>query len=114
MAEGRASSKRVTEALDVGNNHVFGVVRLFFTGILGVHIGSVHTQFHQRPLVMHRERTNLARTGLRMTPPSTTGAGSLGSGVKTARCPLKDRGDLGIANIAQQKRYTPIADHHDR
>jgi glycosyltransferase involved in cell wall biosynthesis len=36
----------------------FGAVQLFFIGILGEYIGSIHTQVHKRPLVVERERIN--------------------------------------------------------
>jgi polyisoprenyl-phosphate glycosyltransferase len=38
--------------------YFFGSVQLFFVGILGEYIGSIHTQVHQRPLVVERERIN--------------------------------------------------------
>ena len=36
----------------------FGSVQLFFIGILGEYIGSIHTQVYQRPLVVEKERIN--------------------------------------------------------
>ncbi|MGO9109564.1 MAG: glycosyltransferase family 2 protein [Thermoguttaceae bacterium] len=36
----------------------FGAVQLFFTGILGEYIGSIHTQVLKRPLVIEKERIN--------------------------------------------------------
>ena len=39
--------------------YFFGAVQLFFIGILGEYIGSIHTQVHRRPLVVERERINL-------------------------------------------------------
>jgi glycosyltransferase involved in cell wall biosynthesis len=36
----------------------FGSVQLFFIGILGEYIGSIHTQVLRRPLVVERERVN--------------------------------------------------------
>ena len=36
----------------------FASVQLFFIGILGEYIGSIHTQVHKRPLVVERERIN--------------------------------------------------------
>lgn len=36
----------------------FGSVQLFFIGILGEYIGSIHTQVHKRPLVVELERIN--------------------------------------------------------
>jgi polyisoprenyl-phosphate glycosyltransferase len=36
-----------------------GAVQLFFIGILGEYIGSIHTQVHRRPLVVEKERINL-------------------------------------------------------
>ena len=38
--------------------YFFGSVQLFFIGILGEYIGSIHTQVHQRPLVIEKERIN--------------------------------------------------------
>ena len=39
--------------------YFFGAEQLFFIGILGEYIGSIHTQVHRRPLVVERERINL-------------------------------------------------------
>ena len=39
--------------------YFFGAVQLFFIGILGEYIGSIHTQVHRRPLVVEEERINL-------------------------------------------------------
>lgn len=36
----------------------FGAVQLFFIGILGEYIGSIHTQVLKRPLVIEKERIN--------------------------------------------------------
>ena len=36
--------------------YFFGAVQLFFIGILGEYIGSIHTQVHKRPLVVEKER----------------------------------------------------------
>ncbi len=36
----------------------FGSVQLFFIGILGEYIGSIHTQVYHRPLVVEKERIN--------------------------------------------------------
>jgi len=38
--------------------YFFGSVQLFFIGLLGEYIGSIHTQVHRRPLVVERERIN--------------------------------------------------------
>jgi len=38
--------------------YFFGSVQLFFIGILGEYIGSIHTQVHHRPLVIEKERIN--------------------------------------------------------
>jgi polyisoprenyl-phosphate glycosyltransferase len=38
--------------------YFFGAVQLFFIGILGEYIGSIHTQVHSRPLVVEKERIN--------------------------------------------------------
>jgi hypothetical protein len=46
--------------------YFFGAVQLFFIGILGEYIGSIHTQVHKRPHVVERERINLDdATGVR-------------------------------------------------
>ena len=39
--------------------YFFGAVQLFFIGVLGEYIGSIHTQAHKRPRVVERERINL-------------------------------------------------------
>ena len=36
----------------------FSAVQLFFIGIIGEYIGSIHTQVHKRPLVIEKERIN--------------------------------------------------------
>jgi glycosyltransferase involved in cell wall biosynthesis len=38
--------------------YFLGSVQLFFIGILGEYIGSIHTQVYHRPLVIERERIN--------------------------------------------------------
>lgn len=38
--------------------YFLGSVQLFFIGILGEYIGSIHTQIHHRPLVIEKERIN--------------------------------------------------------
>jgi polyisoprenyl-phosphate glycosyltransferase len=38
--------------------YFFGAIQLFFIGVLGEYIGSIHTQVHKRPLVVERERIN--------------------------------------------------------
>ena len=38
--------------------YFFGAVQLFFIGILGEYIGSIHTQVHRRPHAVERERIN--------------------------------------------------------
>lgn len=38
--------------------YFFGAVQLFFVGVLGEYIGSIHTQVHERPLVVEKERIN--------------------------------------------------------
>ena len=38
--------------------YFFGAVQLFFIGVLGEYIGSIHTQVHKRPIVVVRERIN--------------------------------------------------------
>jgi len=37
----------------------FGAVQLFFIGVIGEYIGSIHTQVLKRPLVIERERINI-------------------------------------------------------
>ena len=38
--------------------YFFGSVQLFFIGMLGEYIGSIHTQIYHRPLVIEKERIN--------------------------------------------------------
>ncbi len=38
--------------------YFFGAVQLFFVGVLGEYIGSIHSQVHERPLVVEKERIN--------------------------------------------------------
>jgi polyisoprenyl-phosphate glycosyltransferase len=40
--------------------YFFGAVQLFFVGILGEYIGSIHTEIHKRPLVVEKERINFS------------------------------------------------------
>ncbi|HEV2202239.1 MAG TPA: glycosyltransferase family 2 protein [Bryobacteraceae bacterium] len=42
----------------------FGAVQLFFVGILGEYIGSIHTQVLRRPPVIEKERINFDEPGL--------------------------------------------------
>jgi polyisoprenyl-phosphate glycosyltransferase len=42
--------------------YFFGSVQLFFVGVLGEYVGSIHTQVHRRPLVVERERINFPPT----------------------------------------------------
>ena len=39
----------------------FGAVQLFFIGIIGEYIGSIHTQVLKRPMVVEKERINFSR-----------------------------------------------------
>jgi glycosyltransferase involved in cell wall biosynthesis len=41
--------------------YFFGAVQLFFIGMLGEYIASIHTQVHRRPMVVERERINFER-----------------------------------------------------
>jgi glycosyltransferase involved in cell wall biosynthesis len=43
--------------------YFFGAVQLFFVGILGEYIGSIHTQVHKRPFVVEKERIGFGRPG---------------------------------------------------
>lgn len=58
--------------------YFFGAVQLFFIGVLGEYIGSIHTQVHKRPRVVERERINLGLStpsaGERQRPPLPTDA----------------------------------------
>ena len=38
--------------------YFFGAIQLFFIGMLGEYIGSIHTQVHTRPYAVERERIN--------------------------------------------------------
>ena len=38
--------------------YFFGAVQLFFIGVLGEYIGSIHTQVHKRPVVVEKGRIN--------------------------------------------------------
>ena len=38
--------------------YFFGAIQLFFIGMLGEYIGSIHTQVHHRPYAVERERIN--------------------------------------------------------
>ena len=45
----------------------FAAIQLFFIGILGEYIGSIHTQILRRPPVIERERINFSDDRLRAT-----------------------------------------------
>jgi glycosyltransferase involved in cell wall biosynthesis len=49
--------------------YFFGAVQLFFIGVLGEYIGSIHTQVHKRPLVVERERINFDEPAEAVSPP---------------------------------------------
>lgn len=49
--------------------YFFGAVQLFFIGVLGEYIGSIHTQVHKRPLVVEKERINFAVDHRPVPPP---------------------------------------------
>ena len=60
--------------------YFFGAVQLFFIGVLGEYIGSIHTQVHRRPIVVERERINfgpepdaVSPSGVPRAPRSTPG-----------------------------------------
>jgi glycosyltransferase involved in cell wall biosynthesis len=53
--------------------YFFGALQLFFIGILGEYIGSIHTQVHKRPLVVEKERINFERE------PAETNARAIGT-----------------------------------
>ncbi len=48
--------------------YFFGAVQLFFIGVLGEYIGSIHTQVHKRPLVVEKERINFDEPELAQSP----------------------------------------------
>ena len=58
--------------------YFFGTVQLFFIGILGEYIGSIHTQVHQRPLVVEKERINF--DGRPVRPDSVLPGSQIGGG----------------------------------
>ena len=58
--------------------YFLGAVQLFFVGLLGEYIGSIHTQVHRRPLVVEKERINfdddrrpISSSASRLVPHST-------------------------------------------
>jgi len=50
--------------------YFFGAVQLFFIGVLGEYIGSIHTQVHKRPLVVEKERINFDAPAPGGAPPA--------------------------------------------
>jgi glycosyltransferase involved in cell wall biosynthesis len=56
----------------------FGSIQLFFMGILGEYIGSIHTLVQKRPLALERERINFEY------PPGTPLEAPMGSGREAA------------------------------
>ena len=57
------NSFRVGTAPVVVGMFFLGAVQLFFVGILGEYIGSIHTQVLHRPLVIEKERINFDQPG---------------------------------------------------
>jgi hypothetical protein len=107
--------------------YFFGAVQLFFIGILGEYIGSIHTQVHKRPLVVEKECINFDWPGssaaLRATrlPPAaarrpvacwSSGSGTLAGrgarGVKDGRQILQGPQRLRCGDLGYQEQ-TPVA-----
>jgi glycosyltransferase involved in cell wall biosynthesis len=53
-----------------------GSLQLLFMGILGEYIGNIHTQVHNRPLVVERERLNFEYEPGQPLPQNTVAAGA--------------------------------------
>ncbi len=53
-----------------------GSLQLLFMGILGEYIGNIHTQVHNRPLVVERERLNFEYEPGQPLPQNTAAAGA--------------------------------------
>ncbi len=53
-----------------------GSLQLLFMGIIGEYIGNIHTQVHNRPLVVERERLNFQYEAGEPLPRSTLAAGA--------------------------------------
>lgn len=53
--------------------YFLGAVQLFFIGLLGEYIGSIHTQVHKRPIVVEKERINFETDELDATSASHSG-----------------------------------------
>ena len=56
-----------------------GSLQLVFMGILGEYIGNIHTQVHNRPLVVERERLNFEHEPGRPLPRESNAAGAAAS-----------------------------------
>ena len=56
--------------------YFFGAIQLFFIGMLGEYIGSIHTQVHQRPYAVERERINFEDEPYRDVAPDPDGISS--------------------------------------
>ncbi len=67
--------------------YFLGAVQLFFVGLLGEYIGSIHTQVHRRPLVVERERIGFdePRTVRARRRPSLVGPRPLGEEAAVGR-----------------------------
>jgi len=53
-----------------------GSLQLLFMGILGEYIGNIHTQVHNRPLVVERERLNFQHQPGEPLPPAARASGA--------------------------------------
>jgi len=53
-----------------------GSLQLLFMGIIGEYIGNIHTQVHNRPLVVERERLNFEYEPSQPLPRSTLASGA--------------------------------------
>ena len=83
--------------------YFFGAVQLFFIGVLGEYIGSIHTQVHKRPLVVEKERINFDESDETHIFGTTAGA-------HCARTPLRSTSVLtGPASEDSQEDPSPIA-----
>jgi hypothetical protein len=53
-----------------------GSLQLLFMGIIGEYIGNIHTQVHNRPLVVERERLNFQYEPGEPLPHTTLASGA--------------------------------------
>lgn len=86
--------------------YFLGAVQLFFVGLLGEYIGSIHTQVHKRPLVVVKERINFEDAHL---PGSAPGGRPAPTSLVIREASRRRMGDTSAeAGPRADPRHTPV------